>query len=94
MTAAKEGRPGAARLEHVLAEFEDQLIGVAVGDNRKVRATFPDAYGAPALAGKTADFDVTVKAVAAPAPFALDDEAAEGADSEGVDKLKETIRNR
>ena len=59
-----------------LPGFEDQLIGVAVGDKRTVRATFPEAYAARALAGKTADFDVTVKAVAARDPFALDDEFA------------------
>ena len=77
-----------------LPGFEDQLVGVARGDNRKVRATFPDAYGVPALAGKTADFDVTVKAVSAPDPFALDDEAAKSMGSESLDKLKETIRDR
>src|SRR3984957_9095393 len=47
-----------------LPGFEDQLVGVALGDKRTVRATFPEAYVARALAGKTADFDVTVKAVA------------------------------
>jgi trigger factor len=77
-----------------LPGFEDQLVGVAVGDNRTVRATFPEAYGAPSLAGKTADFAVTVKAVASRDPFALDDEFAKGLGSENVDKLKETVRDR
>jgi trigger factor len=77
-----------------LPGFEDQLIGVAVGDKRTVRATFPEAYAAPALAGKTADFSVTVKAVAGRDPFALDDEFAKGLGSETVDKLKETVRDR
>ena len=40
-----------------LPGFEDQLIGVAAGDKRTVRATFPEAYAVRALAGKTADFD-------------------------------------
>ena len=77
-----------------LPGFEDQLIGVAVGDKRTVRATFPEAYAVRALAGKTADFDVTVKAVAARDPFALDDEFAKSMGSESLDKLKETIRDR
>jgi trigger factor len=77
-----------------LPGFEDQLIGVAVGDKRTVRATFPEAYAARALAGKTADFDTTVKAVAARDSFALDDEFAKGMGSESLDKLKETIRER
>jgi trigger factor len=77
-----------------LPGFEDQLIGVAVGDKRTVRATFPEAYAARALAGKAAEFDVTVKAVAARDPFPLDDEFAKGMGSESLDKLKETIRDR
>ncbi len=77
-----------------LPGFEDQLIGVVVGDKCAVRATFPEAYAVRPLAGKIADFDVTVKAVAARDPFPLDDEFAKGMGSENFDKLKETIRDR
>jgi trigger factor len=77
-----------------LPGFEDQLIGVAVGDKRTVRAAFPEAYAVRALAGKTADFDATVKAVATRDPFPLDDEFAKSMGSENFDKLKETIRDR
>jgi trigger factor len=77
-----------------LPGFEDQLVGAAVGDKRAVRATFPEAYPASSLAGKAADFAVTVKAVAGRDPFALDDEFAKGLGSENVDKLKETVRDR
>src|SRR3984957_13028415 len=77
-----------------LPGFEEQLLGVAAGDKRTVRATFPEAYGVPALAGKTADFDVTVKTVAARDPFTIDDEFAKRMGSESLDKLKETVRDR
>jgi trigger factor len=77
-----------------LPGFEEQLIGVAVGDKRTVRANFPAAYAVRALAGKTADFEVTVKAVATRDPFAFDDEFAKSLGSESLDKLKETIRDR
>ena len=77
-----------------LPGFEDQLLGVVVGDKRTVRATFPEAYAVRALAGKTADFDATVKAVAARDPFPLDDEFAKSMGSETFDKLKETMRDR
>jgi trigger factor len=77
-----------------LPGFEDQLIGVAAGDKRTVRATFPEAYAVGALAGKTADFDVTVKAVAARDAFALDDEFAKSLGYESLDKLKEMVRDR
>jgi trigger factor len=74
--------------------FEEQLLGVAAGDKRMIQATFPEAYAVRALAGQTADFDVTVKAVAAPQALAIDDEFAKGLGLESLDKLKETIRGR
>jgi trigger factor len=77
-----------------LPGFEDQLVGVVAGDKRMVRATFPESYAVRALAGKTGDFAVTVKSVAAPDPFAIDDEFAKSLGSESLDKLKETIRDR
>ncbi len=72
--------------------FEEQLIGVAAGEKRVVEATFPEAYANRALAGQKAAFDVTVKAVAAPEPFSIDDEFAKGLNFESLDKLKELIR--
>jgi trigger factor len=72
--------------------FEEQLIGVAAGEQRAVEATFPEAYANRALAGQKAQFDVTVKAVAAPEPFVLDDEFAKSLNLESLDKLKEMIR--
>ena len=77
-----------------LPGFEEQLVGVAAGEKRTVRATFPEAYVVRALAGKTADFAVTVKGVAAREPLAIDDDFAKSVGSEGLDKLKETIRDR
>ena len=74
--------------------FEEQLLAAAAGEERKIRATFPEAYAVRALAGKTADFDVTVKAVAAPEALAIDDEFAKGIGFESLDKLKEMIRER
>ena len=72
--------------------FEEQLAGVAAGEKRNVQATFPEAYVNRALAGKTGSFDVDVKVVAAPEPFAIDDEFAKGLNFESLDKLKEMIR--
>lgn len=71
--------------------FEEQLRGVVAGERRKVSATFPEAYINRALAGQTANFDVTVKAVAAPAAFAMDDEFAKSLKFESLAKLKEMI---
>lgn len=71
--------------------FETQLLGVAAGERRAVEATFPEAYVNRKLAGQKAAFDVTVKAVAAPEAFPIDDEFAKSLKFESLDKLKETI---
>ncbi len=40
--------------------FEDQVIGMKKGEEKIVKVTFPENYGGEALAGKEADFKVTV----------------------------------
>jgi trigger factor len=74
--------------------FEEQLLGVAVGDKRTIHATFPEAYAVRPLAGKAADFEVTVKAVAEREPLAVDDDFAKGVGFEGLDKMREAIRSQ
>jgi trigger factor len=73
--------------------FEEQLVGAVAGERRVVEATFPEAYINRALAGQKASFDVTVKSVAAPEAFAIDDEFAKSMNFESLDKLKQTIRD-
>jgi trigger factor len=73
--------------------FEEQLVGVAVGERRTIRGTFPELYAVRALAGKTGDFAVTVKAIAARDPLAIDDEFAKSVGFESLEKLKEMVRN-
>ena len=46
--------------------FEDQLIGMAAGETRQVKVTFPSNYMNAQLAGKDAEFNVTAKTVEAP----------------------------
>jgi trigger factor len=72
--------------------FEDQLIGVKAGDEKLVKVTFPENYMAQHLAGKEAEFDVTVKEVAAPGELKIDDELAKGFGMESLDKLKDAVR--
>ncbi len=40
--------------------FEDQVIGMKKGEEKIVKVTFPENYGGEALAGKDAEFKVTV----------------------------------
>jgi trigger factor len=72
--------------------FEDQLVGVTAGDTKLVRVTFPANYLAEHLAGKEAEFDVTVKAVEAPGELTIDDDLAKGFGMETLDALKDAIR--
>ncbi|MBB4001725.1 trigger factor [Aurantimonas endophytica] len=74
--------------------FEDQLIGLAAGDEKVVELTFPEDYGAAHLAGKAATFDVTIKSVAAPLETEIDDELAKKLGIESVARLKEVVREQ
>jgi trigger factor len=73
--------------------FEDQLLGLKAGDTKLVKVTFPVNYMAAHLAGKDAEFDVTVKEVEAPGELKIDDEMAKGFGMESLDKLKDAIRD-
>jgi len=72
--------------------FEEQLIGLKAGDTKLVKVSFPENYLAAHLAGKAAEFDVTVKEVEAPGELKIDDELAKGFGMESLDKLKDAIR--
>jgi trigger factor len=74
--------------------FEDQLIGAAVGEQRAVNATFPQTYPAEQLAGKTAEFDVTVKAIESPQAVTVNDEFAKSLGLESLAKLREMVKGR
>ena len=74
--------------------FEDQLEGAVGGEERTVTITFPDDYGAPELAGKEAEFAVTVREVKAKQLPELNDEFAEEAGFDTLDELREDIRTR
>ncbi|OKL43571.1 trigger factor [Pseudovibrio exalbescens] len=74
--------------------FEEQLVGLKVGDEKVVEVTFPEEYGAQHLAGKVATFDVVVKEIAAPGELVIDDEMAKKLGLESLDSLKEIIRGQ
>jgi trigger factor len=74
--------------------FEDQLEGSVGGQELTVTVTFPDDYGSPDLAGRDAEFAVTVREVKAKQLPALNDELAEEAGFDTLDELREDIRGR
>jgi len=50
----------------MLPDFESGLRGAAVGETRSFPVAFPADYGSAELAGKTAQFEATVRAIEAP----------------------------
>ncbi|MBX7539888.1 trigger factor [Qipengyuania sphaerica] len=74
--------------------FEDQLVGVKTGDAKTIEVTFPEDYQATHLAGKKAEFDVTVKQVKVEGDTKLDDDFAKNFGLDGIDKLKELLRGQ
>jgi trigger factor len=75
--------------------FEDQLQGATAGEERTVRITFPEDYGAEHLAGREAEFAVTVKEVRQKLRPELDDDfAADAAGFDSLDELREDIARR
>jgi len=74
--------------------FEDQLMGVKSGEQKTIKVTFPESYGVANLAGKPAEFAVTVKSVEKPKPVVFDDEFAKKLGFESLEKLTDMIRGR
>ncbi|PPD45820.1 MAG: trigger factor [Methylocystis sp.] len=72
--------------------FEDQLAGAAAGEQRVVKVTFPADYSAAHLAGKDAEFDVTVKAVAAAKSLEIGEELATKYGFENFEAMKEAVK--
>ncbi|MGN6764846.1 MAG: trigger factor [Rhizobiaceae bacterium] len=74
--------------------FEDQLVGVKAGDEKVVKVSFPEDYGAAHLAGKAAEFAVKVKDVAKPNELKLDDELAKNLGLESLERLHDLVKSQ
>ena len=74
--------------------FEEQLVGIAAGENRTLKVTFPEHYGVATLAGKAAEFAVTAKSVESPGKVDVNDEFAKSLGLESLDKLKDAVRDQ
>jgi trigger factor len=74
--------------------FEDQLIGIASGETRTLKVTFPQHYPKQELAGKDAEFVVTAKSVETPSTVTVDDDFAKSLGLESLAKLREAVKDR
>ena len=74
--------------------FEEGLVGAKADDSLTLNVTFPEDYQNLDLAGKAAEFDVTVKAVAEPALPELNEEffAQFGVSEGGIEGFRAEVR--
>ncbi|WP_181706997.1 trigger factor [Chthonobacter rhizosphaerae] len=72
--------------------FEEQLVGLKVGDTKVIEVTFPEDYPAPNLSGKPATFDIEVFEIAAPGEVKLDDDWAKTLGLDSLDALKAAVK--
>jgi trigger factor len=76
--------------------FEEQLVGMKVGESKRIKVTFPENYGAKEIAGKEAEFDVTLQEIQEKVPAEINDELARkymAKEDATLDELKEMIKN-
>ncbi|RCW41841.1 MULTISPECIES: trigger factor [unclassified Halanaerobium] len=74
--------------------FEEQLVGLKVGEERNIEVTFPEGYQAEDLAGKEAVFEVKLKEIKIKETPELDDEfALEASKFETLDEWKNNLRS-
>jgi len=72
--------------------FEEQLIGMKKGETREIDVTFPKDYQSEELAGKKAQFEVTILHVDGPNAGELDDDFAKRLGLESVEALRSAVK--
>lgn len=72
--------------------FEEQLEGAGPGEQRIVKVKFPEDYSVPTLAGRDAEFDTTIKAIAAAKELPIDDTFAVKYGFETLAALQTAVR--
>lgn len=74
--------------------FEDQVVGMNVGETKDVNVTFPEDYQAEELKGKAAVFTVTLNKLTGKILPELDEEFAKKVGSDSMDAYRAKVRER
>lgn len=75
--------------------FEEQMVGVKIGEDAEVNVTFPEDYHAQELAGKAAVFKIKVHEIKAREyPELNDDFASEVSDFDTMEEYRNDVRTR
>ena len=89
-----KGTPLVLGSGRMIPGFEEALVGVKAGEERVITPTFPADYQNLDLAGKTAEFTITVNSVSAPQLPELNDDffALFGIKEGGIDGFRAEVR--
>jgi len=68
--------------------FEEQVVGMAAGDEKDIDVTFPEEYHAPDLAGAAVTFKVKVHEVKTRQLPEIDDEFVKDLDQDGIETVE------
>jgi trigger factor len=74
--------------------FEDQLVGVKIGDEKVLNVTFPEDYNADYLKGKAATFEVNVTAVKTAKAAVIDDAFAKTLGLTDLEQLRGLLKGQ
>ncbi|MDG2532286.1 trigger factor [Sphingomonas sp. HITSZ_GF] len=74
--------------------FEDQLVGVKVGDEKTIDVTFPADYGVADLAGKPAQFALKITAVKTAGETEINDDFAKTLGLQSLEQLTGLLKGQ
>ncbi|MCD2323986.1 trigger factor [Sphingomonas sp. IC-56] len=74
--------------------FEDQLVGVKVGDEKTIEVTFPEDYGSKDLAGKPATFELKITKVQTAGETVIDDAFAKQLGLQDLEQLTGLLKGQ
>ncbi|OHE11829.1 MAG: trigger factor [Sulfurimonas sp. RIFOXYD12_FULL_36_11] len=78
--------------------FEDQVVGMNIGDEKVIKVKFPESYGSDKLAGKDAEFKVTLhniqEKIKAEVNEALAEKLLAGQDDKSLANLKSQVKSQ
>jgi len=81
-----------------IAGFEEQIIGMKVGEEKTATVTFPEDYQAKNLAGKESQFEVKLHEIQKKVETPIDDELAkkvlQGEEDASLEILKERVKSQ
>jgi len=78
--------------------FEDQVIGMKIGEEKIIKVTFPENYGGKELSGKDAEFKVNLHNIQEKVKTPIDDELAKkilaGQEDASLESLKTQVKTQ